>query len=109
MNISEFLSTYNLHDSLISLIKLADTKLIMTVDFCYWMQNGYDESEPETGIIKLTFEGVSNYTGITGELDDFSILDVMYNNGVVTFTVCDDYNDISYQLQFSSNSLSVDK
>lgn len=109
MTISEFILNYNLHDSLISVIVLDSTKLSLVVDFCYWMQAEYNETDLETGIISLNFENVTEYDGITGEINNFSILDVTYENDFITFLIYDDYNDISYQLHFNAKSVSIDK
>ena len=107
MTITKFLSRYNLHDSLISEITFDDDKLFITVDFCYWMQNGYKDDDPETGVINLIFHDVHSYDGITGKVDDFSILDVVYKDNFIIFSICDDYNDVFYKLKFTASSVNV--
>jgi len=73
MFIKDFLSTHELHDSLLTEVVVNEDRIELTIDFCYWMQNGYQETEPETGIIHLCFSDISEYNGPIGEIDDFSI------------------------------------
>ena len=63
MNAKEFIENYYMHDSWIENVEVFDggTKLLFTVDFAFWMQEGYKESDPETGIINVTFDGVKKY------------------------------------------------
>lgn len=62
MTIREFCKKYNLHDSLLEQIEIcSDNKTAkLTVDFCYWQQNGYDDSEQETGIVFIVFSDLIN-------------------------------------------------
>lgn len=109
MLIKDFFERYTLHDSLVDSILYDDVKkeLRMTIDFCYWMQDGYDESDPETGIIILTFEGVDAYNGIIGEIDSFSILDFLYDNKTVTMNILDDFHDEFYELCFVADAVTL--
>ena len=107
MLIEDFVTKYEMHDSLILNIVLENNSLILTIDFCFWMQSQYREGEVETGIIKVVFDSVTDYVGITGEVDNFSILDMNYENGVINFLICDDYNDTSYQIQFKAKSVCI--
>ena len=109
MFIDDFVTKYEMHDSLVLNIVLERNSLILTIDFCFWMQSDYKEGETETGIVKVVFEGVTDYTGITGEVDNFSILDMTYVNNVITILICDDYNDSSFQVQFKAKSAYLEK
>ncbi len=61
MTIEQFAEKYYLHDS--SLVKVdfdADKKILaLTIEFCFWMQEWYDKSEPSNGLIRATFKDVS--------------------------------------------------
>ena len=107
MRIYDFLTRYDLHDSLITRISLNKNRLIISVDFCYWKQNDYEEESPETGEVVLTFENVFNYSGITGEIDNYSIISVEYYLGTIIFVLCDDYNNAIYTLSFTADSVSI--
>ena len=63
MNAKEFIENYYMHDSWIENVEVLDggTKLLFTVGFAFWMQEGYKESDPETGIINVIFDGVKKY------------------------------------------------
>ena len=61
MTIKDFAEKYNLHDSGIEKI-FYDTehkKLVLTIEFCFWMQNWFVEGEQSNGKISATFENVS--------------------------------------------------
>lgn len=64
MTIAEFEKKYYLHDS--SLVKVAfdaDKKILtLTINFCFWMQEWYEDTLSENGLIIVTFENVSFYS-----------------------------------------------
>lgn len=99
MKIKELLDNYYFHDSLVEKIVFENHAVDMTIDFCFWMQEGYDEKDPETGIINLHFPSVADMTGLTGEIDDYSILESWYDDGCITFLIMDDFHNISYDLK----------
>ena len=61
MTIEEFAERYYLHDSSLEKVEFdADKKfLALTIEFCFWMQDWYDKSEPSNGLIRVTFKDVS--------------------------------------------------
>ena len=61
MTIKDFAEKYNLHDSGIEKIfyDAENKKLVLTIEFCFWMQNWFVEDEPSNGRISATFENVS--------------------------------------------------
>lgn len=107
MYIEDFLSTYELHDSLLTKVAVNGSTLELTIDFCYWMQDGYQESDPETGTINLSFVRISEYSGPSGDINEFSILRAEYHNGIFTLLLLDDFNNKSYTLCFRSKSDSI--
>ena len=64
MTVAEFEKRYYLHDSSIDKIDYDDDnqKLTLTIDFCFWMQDWYEETLPKNALITVTFENVSRYT-----------------------------------------------
>lgn len=110
MKLQDFVKKYELHDSLLEYIIYNRQKqeLVLDIDLCYWMQKNYKDSEPETGMIKLVFEGVKEYSEMTGEVADFSILnvDVTDDNGV-KISVLDDENNEFHEVSFNADSVRV--
>ena len=104
MTISEFINSHCLHDSLLEKAVYKDHYAELTIDFCFWMQDGYSETNPETGIITLRFPDVTDYQGPLGDIDDYSILEADYNDSVFTLLLMDDFNNTTYELKISSNA-----
>lgn len=79
MKIQEFDEKFNFHDSDIHSINY-DVKakaLTIVFDFCYWMQSDYEKDRPENGLLKVIFNDVDSYDGVTGEnkYEYWSVLD----------------------------------
>ena len=111
MTIIEFTENYCLHDSTIRNItynKPADT-LTFLIDFAFWMQDWYVDGSPENGMVNLHFSGVKDYSGLTGEIDWFSIQAVNDNrDGSLTFVVLDDFNETQYLWRFSTSDVTFE-
>ena len=107
MTILEFASHYNLHDSLIQAIeyKKDSQRLIFRLEFCYWAQDGYNETQQPVGEVNLVFDGVPDYQGLTGKIDYYCILDFTASDNQVHISVLDDYHDKLYQLQFCAKQV----
>ena len=71
MTIEEFYEKYYLHDSAIEKIEYnaKNKKLKLEIDFCFWMQNRYNETAPKNGLIAVTFENVSMFEYKNHEFD----------------------------------------
>lgn len=111
MKIEELNEKYYFHDSIVEKI-LYDEKqqvLEMYLDFCFWAQDEYKESDPETGKVLVRFSGVEEYKGITGESDWWGITDAVFREGIFTVLVDDDYHEKCYQLNIKANSVSFIK
>lgn len=104
MKIDELLKKYCFHDSLINEIIYANNEVTITIDFCFWMQEGYQDGTPETGIIHLRLPDVNSYNGITGEIDSYSILEMEYNDNTLSILIMDDFHNTSYSLTVESAS-----
>lgn len=109
MQINDFTNQYLLHDSLIEEIHYnsKNQTLTLKVDFCYWMQDNYTDEQPETGVIYLTFYNVPEYDNISGIIDSYSVLDFMFDSGVVIINLLDDYHNDYYELRFISDNVAV--
>ena len=86
MNLQAFFEQIDLHDSGIDNFQYfsLQQKLILTIEFCHYLQNNYQSNDPETTINKLMFSGVKSLTSNPdinqikwGEKMNGQILDVM--------------------------------
>jgi hypothetical protein len=86
MNLQAFFEQIDLHDSGIDNFQYfpLQQKLILTIEFCHYLQNNYQSNDPETTINKLMFSGVKFLTSNPdinqikwGEKMNGQILDVM--------------------------------
>lgn len=109
MKINDLLTKYTFHDSLIeNIIYDAEKKnLILTIDFCLWMQEDYIESQPETAIIKLVFSNVTDFEGVSGKVDSFSILKISYIDNVITISILDDFNEGYHEIVFKTDNVEM--
>ena len=109
MKINELLNKYTFHDSLLENISYdkENSILTLTIDFCFWMQNDYDESQPETGHIKLLFKNIENYDGLVGDIDSYSILKTSYANDVLTISLLDDFHDEYHEITIHSQNVII--
>jgi hypothetical protein len=64
MSLQQFFEHLYLHDSVVDRLEYLpqEQKLILSIDLCNYMQEGYQESEPEHISGKLTFTGVNDFT-----------------------------------------------
>ena len=86
MNLQAFFEQIDLHDSGIDNFQYfpLQQKLVLTIEFCHYLQNNYQSNDPETTINKLMFSGVKSLTSNPdinqikwGEKMNGQILDVM--------------------------------
>lgn len=63
MTLQEFLTKYNFHDSLIDDVSFdtVSKKVLMRIDFAYWMQEWYTENSAETDTLTIIFNEVSQF------------------------------------------------
>ncbi len=108
MTINDFLSKYYLHDSLVEKVTHENNTVALTIDFCFWMQEGYRDEDPETGIVHLLFPDVTFFSGPTGVIDDYSILEANYQDNCLALLLMDDFNNKTYKLQIISSSGKVE-
>lgn len=72
MRISEFVETYDLHDSGLDEITVdKDNKIVrMRIDLCNWLQEDYVEGEPEIKPIELVFSVVTEMENTDRAIDE---------------------------------------
>ena len=110
MNAKEFVEQFIMHDSLIDAMSVSDddTTVTMTIDFAFWMQKGYREGDPETGLLKVTFHNVTKLE-CPDEIPfgEISILKVTEDDGNLRFAVMNDMTDDYYDLLIRAESIEV--
>ena len=63
----------------------------MRIAFCTFEQPGFNENSPDVVPISLVFNGVKEYSGLTGSFQYFSILDeIMEDSNTMTICIMDD-------------------
>ena len=108
MTINKYLNDNYLHDSLVEKVTYENNVVDITIDFCFWMQPGYHDKKPETGIIHLRFPDVVSVTGPLGDIDDYSILEAVFQGGCLTLLLMDDFNNTTYELKIVSETGNVE-
>jgi len=111
MKITDFVAKYIMHDSLIDKVAILEngTTIVLWIDFAFWMQNGYYEKDPETGIIKVTFHDVSEY--IIPEnvnWDEISILEMKDDGDGIKFALINDITDDYLEINIKTDHVSVE-
>ena len=123
MTVEQFVERYYLHDS--SLVKVdfdaEKNFLALTIEFCFWWQPWYNESEPPNGLIRVTFKNVSLFeyedciaekifVGIDSEIR-IGDLDENGNLKIVAVEGADyaDDDDIYYVLRINAASVDVEE
>ena len=71
MTIKEFVEKYHLHDSGLNSIIIDTDKrtLCLSVDLCNWMQDDYEEEDPEILPIEIIFENVTKADNVNRKVD----------------------------------------
>ncbi len=111
MTIKEFEENYYLHDSIISGVKVDknEKRIVLLVDFAFWMQKDYRDNDPETGIISISFDNVDNYSIPSGvNWDEVSILETTVTNNSITFSMINDLTDDYIELMIESQEVKVE-
>ena len=111
MKVTDFLKTFNFHDSLLEhcTYKTDSKELLFEIDFCYWVQEDYKEGFDENGIVKVLFTGVSDFKYDEYDICSDSILNFVINKaGKIELTVETDDGDI-HTFSFLSDSVEMYK
>ena len=111
MKIQELQERYYLHDSYFENIKINEKEkiVIMTVNFAYWMQEWYKNTQPENGILKMTFHGVTLYeqSDDSIDFDMVGILRTTVEEDTMVFALGDDINDEYFELKIRADFVDV--
>ncbi len=112
MTAHDFVKNYIMHDSLIDSVEVLNggRTIVILIDFAFWMQVGYNETDPETGTLKVTFSNVSNYI-IPENIDwnEISILETAASGNTVKFNLMNDMTDAYIELSICSGHIVVEK
>ncbi len=101
MNIKDLIQQYNFHDSSIESVQYnaSKGKLDVTIDFCFWMQPDYKKEMPETGIILLSFIGVSSFNGKTGNYNSATILKIKpQSDNEILISLLDEFSNDYFEI-----------
>ena len=111
MTAEEFVKKYVLHDSLIDGVYVDNEngKVTMEIDFAFWMQEGYEESDPETGMVNMIFDGV-NYVEIPQGVDwsEISISEARIDGDMIKFELMNDVTDDYLEILISAQNVSLE-
>ena len=112
MTINELQDKYYFHDSLLDevIVDRSNSAVSMKIDFCYLAQEGYRDEDPETGIIVLTFSGVTQFPELEGKLDSYSILKTECEcDGSWLMILLDDETTTCYESSIKAEIVSLEK
>ncbi len=110
MTTNDFVANYIMHDSLIDKVEILEngSTIVLWIDFAFWMQSGYNEKDPETGTIKVTFHGVTNcLIPENVNWDEISILDMKMNGDSIIIALINDMTDDFLEIIINANHVTV--
>ena len=107
---TDFAENYIMHDSLIDKVEILEngSTIALWIDFAFWMQNGYNEKDPETGTIKVTFHGVTD--SVIPEnvnWDEISILEMKLDGDSIVFALINDMTDDYLEIMIRADHVTV--
>lgn len=110
MTIHELAKKYYFHDSMITSVNYSanEQKLEIFMDFCHWAQEWYKQGEPELLKLRLTFSGIKDYHGITGNIDYFSILDAGIKHDKYHLFIEDDFQHKFYEYYLEPTNIDAE-
>lgn len=112
MLLREFVDNYYLHDSFFEKISYDEQRqsVELTINFAFWMQSDYKISDPETGIIKVIFNDVTEFVCSDDiDINAVSILKTDLYNNTVKFLIMNDITDNSLEMYITASSVNVIK
>ncbi|MCR4820518.1 MAG: hypothetical protein K5838_05275 [Elusimicrobiales bacterium] len=113
MTLLELNKNYSFHDSALETITYDKGKktISMRIDFCTFEQPWFNENSPDVVPISLVFNGVKEYSGITGKFKCYSMLEEeMLGEKTIVFYVMDDMAENPstegfYEIQITADSV----
>lgn len=113
MTFQEFNATYFFHDSFITGLSYdaANAKLVLTIDFAFWMQDDFVPGDDETGRLQVTFRHVNKYECQGGDpAGSFAgILGTAVEKDGFVFQLADDLHNTFMTLKIFSDEVEVEK
>lgn len=111
MNIEELVERYYFHDSLIeNILYIPDqNKVVMLIDFCFWLQPSGNPGSKETGMIELTFSEVELYKNQVTSYESDSILEVHAKNNEIVFCNLNDSTQCYYEVVIKAQAVTFKK
>ena len=111
MTINEFVNKYNLHDSLLENITYDETdkKAILSIDFCYWQQEDYQDDTDETGMIVIEFDEVELLKYVPYQINSDEIVDISHEDDKITLTVFNDILNDNVDIIIKAKTVMVSK
>lgn len=111
MTLQEFLTKYNFHDSLIDDVSFdtVSKKVLMRIDFAYWMQEWYTENLAETDTLTIIFNEVSQFICPDDvPWEQISILQAnLEGNDTIKFALMNDITDGYLDVFIKCKSISI--
>ena len=110
MTLSDLFENYCFHDSRLTAVAYNTSKseLEIDVDFCYWMQDDYQEGDPEIGSLLLTFNGVRDFNPPDGLGGRHRILGLeLVDNSEFVFVLLDPQKEDVIRLCIKAESVSM--
>ena len=110
MTKEDFVANFIMHDSLIDKVEILEngSTIVLWIDFAFWMQNGYNETDPETGTLKVTFFDVTNYEIPKNvNWDEVSILDMKLAGDHIRFELINDMTDDYLEININADHVST--
>ena len=87
MQIEYMIKKINFHDSNVIDLLHENSKVILRIDLCMWMQEGFEEGDEELKEVLLEFNHVEDYVWdadkAEADIDYDTILEVYYGNGTL--------------------------
>lgn len=110
MTLLEFEKEYCFHDSYIESMKYNEDTAVLSliINFAFWMQENYVEGEEETGLIKVDFSHVTDYTCEGDPAGRFvGILDGVVSGDSFVFRLLDDMSNQYMELTVHATGVDV--
>ncbi len=113
MKLQELEKKYYMHDSYFEKVEYneqARTALTL-VNFAFWMQDWYDDKNPENGILRLEFANVEtfNYTADVDKVTQGSIIRTEIKDDMLVFAIYDDVSDEYSELSIRAEDVVVEE
>ncbi len=108
MSLSELFKKYIFHDSLLEKVDYSptDKTVVLEIDFCYWQQNDFTDTMPETGILRLCFSGVTEFSFPAYPMNSDEIVRVRCDSeNTVVMTVYSDLAEEYYEIFVTADSV----